>query len=119
MVKEFAIFEGRCIRAGLSWIRLGKIKLLNTVQTLIRKTEAVSKLSQSSWPHIIHICSTTMRPRRKASRDFWYDEQRLPELRTDGTWKKKSGESGTNQSYNEVKVKANVGPPSLTKTKLP
>ena len=50
--------------------------------------------------------------------DFWYNEKRLPELRPDGTWKKKvSAKSGTNQSYNEVKVKANVGVPSLTKTK--
>jgi len=38
--------------------------------------------------------------------DFWYNEQRLPEL-IGGTWKKKGGESG-NQSYNEVKVRANV-----------
>ena len=67
---------------------------------------------------------TSGRSRRSAARpmasvDFWFNEQRLPELRTDGTWKKKGGESGTNQSYNEVKVKANVGAPSLTKTKLP
>ena len=57
------------------------------------------------------------RPRIMAE-DFWYNEKRLPELRPDGTWKKKvSAKSGTNQSYNEVKVKANVGVPSLTKTK--
>ena len=95
------------------------MKLLNTVDLDSEDTtEAVSKLSQSSWPHIKHICSTTMRPRTKASRDFWYDEQRLPELRTDGTWEKKGGESGTNQSYNEVKVKANVGRPASPE-KLP
>eukprot|EP00434_Breviolum_minutum_P008196 symbB.v1.2.007227.t1/scaffold441.1/size205278/14 len=43
-----------------------------------------------------------------ASADFWFNEHRLPELRADGTWKKKGVESEGNQSYNEVKVKANV-----------
>ena len=53
------------------------------------------------------------------SEDFWYNEQRLPEL-IGGTWKKKGGESGSNQSYNEVKVKANVGhPASPSKQQLP
>ena len=51
--KEFDVFKGCCIRAGLSWILLGKMKLLNTVETLILKIllvtqphiEAISKLA--------------------------------------------------------------------------
>ncbi len=48
------------------------------------------------------------------SEDFWYNEQRLPEL-IGGTWKKKGGQSC---NHNEVKVKANVGHPA-SPSKLP
>jgi len=62
------------------------------------------------------------RPRIMASEDtsedFWYNEKRLPELRTDGTWKKKVSAKSDNQSYNEVKVKANVGRPASPKQRF-
>ena len=48
--QQFDVFEGRCIRAGLSCILLGKMKLLNPVETLILQhhIEAISKLLASN-----------------------------------------------------------------------